>query len=156
MCSSSHPPDNGRVQIGHKPVGRHAVVPYLVADDAAGLLAFVQEAYGAEELEAFRRPDGRLANAAVRIDDAEIMISQARPDNPALPAAIYLYVPDADATYAKCLELGATSLMEPMDEFYGDRACGVRDPFGITWWIATQIEDVPPDEIDRRATALFS
>lgn len=71
----------------------------------------------------------------------------------AMPTSLYLYVEDADAVYAQALAAGATSVMPPADQFYGDRHGGVRDPNGNIWWIATHIEDVPPEELARRAAA---
>jgi uncharacterized glyoxalase superfamily protein PhnB len=69
------------------------------------------------------------------------------------PASIYLYVQDTDAAYRRALEAGATSLMEPADQFYGDRSAGVKDSQGNIWWIGTHIEDVSPEELARRAAA---
>ena len=60
---------------------------------------------------------------------------------------------DSDATYAKVIQAGATSVMEPMDQFYGDRSAGVKDPVGNFWWIATHKEDLSHDEVARRAEA---
>ncbi|TMA48587.1 MAG: hypothetical protein E6J76_14315 [Deltaproteobacteria bacterium] len=73
-----------------------------------------------------------------------------------MPGAIYLYTTDADATYQRALKAGATSLAEPVNQFYGDRQGGVRDPVGNVWWIATRIEDVSTGEIQKRAKALMS
>jgi PhnB protein len=69
---------------------------------------------------------------------------------------IHLYVEDVDATYRRALEAGATSVREPADQFYGDRSGGVKDRFGNQWWIATHVEDVPPDEMKRRAKAAMT
>jgi PhnB protein len=66
---------------------------------------------------------------------------------------LHVYVADADATYRRALAAGGISVQEPTDQFYGDRSGGVRDPCGNLWWIATHIEDVPPDELRRRAEA---
>ena len=68
-----------------------------------------------------------------------------------MPGAIYLYVKDADATYKRALQAGATSLMEPTDQFYGDRSAGVKDPVGNYWWIATHKEDLSSEELRKRA-----
>ena len=70
-----------------------------------------------------------------------------------MPTTIYLYVPDTDATYQTALDAGATSLAAPENKFYGDRAAGVMDPTGNRWFIATHVEDVPPDELATRAQA---
>ncbi len=71
------------------------------------------------------------------------------------PSKFYLYVNNTDATYQQALKAGATSLMEPANQFYGDRNAGVIDPFDNQWWIATRIEDVLPEEMERRASALY-
>lgn len=71
----------------------------------------------------------------------------------AMPASFYLYVPDTDAVCARALKAGATSIMEPANQFYGDRDAGVRDASGNQWWIGTHVEDVSPDELSKRAEA---
>jgi uncharacterized glyoxalase superfamily protein PhnB len=68
-----------------------------------------------------------------------------------MPAAMYVYVPNVDDTYKKALAAGGTSVMEPADQFYGDRHGGVKDRWGNFWWIATRVENVPPEEMKRRA-----
>ena len=78
------------------------------------------------------------------------MMADARGDWKPMPGAIYLYVIDTDATYQRALGAGATSLMEPADQFYGDRSAGVKDPVGNYWWIGTHQEDVPPEEMEKR------
>jgi len=78
------------------------------------------------------------------------MISEAGEKNPATNGNFYLYVTDTDASYKKAVEAGAVSLMEPADQFYGDRTAGVRDSFGYNWWFGTHVEDVSPEEMDRR------
>jgi PhnB protein len=72
-----------------------------------------------------------------------------------MPGSLHLYVNDADATYQRALQAGATSIMEPADQFYGDRSAGVQDTVGNRWWIATHREDVPPEELRRRADAFM-
>jgi uncharacterized glyoxalase superfamily protein PhnB len=70
-----------------------------------------------------------------------------------MPSTLYLYVPDADAVYQRALQAGATSTMEPTDQFWGDRMAGVEDPAGNRWWIATHQEDVSPEDLRQRAEA---
>jgi hypothetical protein len=89
-------------------------------------------------------PDGSIAHAQVQIGSSAVMVGGARDEWKALPMFMHLYVPDADAVYAQAIAAGATSMQEPMDEFYGDRTSGVKDPFGNLWWLATHQEDVPP------------
>ena len=132
------------------PDGFHAVTPYLLVQDAAKLIAFLEQAFGARETERTSRPDGGVMHAQVQIGDSMVMMGEPT-DHPAQPASLYLYVQDVDATYARALAAGANAVSPPADQFYGDRSGGITDPAGNTWWIATHIEDVPPDEIARRA-----
>jgi len=98
-------------------------------------------------------PNGTIGHAEVRIGDSVVMLGQASSQWKPTTAAIYLYVNDTDATYKRALQSGATSAMEPTDQFYGDRNAGVQDPAGNFWWIATHVEDVAPDEMKKRAEA---
>ena len=132
------------------PTGYHSVTPYISVSDANRLIDFMVEAFGAEVTERMTGPDGRVGHAEVRIGDSMIMLTDASERLPAMITGIYLYVPDADATYKKALSAGGTSLTEPADQFYGDRSGGVTDPTGNQWWIATHIEDVGADELGRR------
>ena len=135
------------------PEGYHTVTPYLVVDDADTLLKFVKDAFGAKEHDVMRHPDGAIWHADVTIGDSHVMLSQASGEFPAMPAAIYLYVPDTDETYRRAVAAGATSTMEPVTHFYGDRGAGVKDASGISWWIGTHVEDVPAEEMNRRIAA---
>jgi uncharacterized glyoxalase superfamily protein PhnB len=132
------------------PEGYHRITPYLVVADGEGLLGFLRNAFGAEVLCRALRPDGAIANAGVRIGDSMMMVAQAREPWKPMPAGFYLYVPDTDATYEAALAAGGVSLLEPSDQFYGDRNAGVQDPWGNNWWIATHIEDVDEAEVQRR------
>ena len=137
------------------PEGYHTVTPYLVVDGADKLIDFLKQAFGAEERFRMAGDGDRVGHAEVAIGDSVIMMGDAAtaPSGRSFPAMIHLYVENADEMYRKALEAGATSLREPADQFYGDRTGGVTDPFGNQWWIATHVEDVPPDEIARRAEA---
>lgn len=135
------------------PAGFHTVTPYLVVADVRRLLEFLQAAFGAETLDCVAGPEDRIMHAQVRIGDSMVMIGGANEQFPPLVSALYLYVPDTDALYERAMRAGAESLMEPADQFYGDRNAGVQDPSGNMWWIATHLEDVPSDEIARRAQA---
>ena len=135
------------------PPGYHSVTPYLVVADGEGLLGFLRDAFQAEECSRTVRPDGSIANAEVRIGDSMVMVAQAREPWKPMPTGFYLYVSDTDATYATALAAGGASLLEPADQFYGDRNAGVQDPWGNNWWIATHIEDVDEAEIQRRMAA---
>src|SRR5690242_17685714 len=118
------------------PDGYHTITPYLVVQGVARLLTFLKEAFGAETVGCHvTRPDGTIMHAEVQIGDSRLMMGEASAKHPALPASLYLYVPDVDAVYRRALKAGATSMMEPADQFYGDRNGGVQDPTGNFWWI---------------------
>lgn len=135
------------------PEGYHTVTPYLIVEDVAELIDFVRVAFNAEELMRMPEPDGRISHAEVRIGDSVVMMGGANEANPTMPGMLHLYVEDADAVYQQALAAGASSLQEPADQFYGDRTAGVRDAFGNSWWLATHIEDVSPEELRRRAAS---
>ncbi|MEW6128639.1 MAG: VOC family protein [Acidobacteriota bacterium] len=138
------------------PDGYRTITPYLIVDDVAPLIEFLQKVFDAKTLFSMSRPDGKIGHAEIEIGDSKIMIGSAMADWKALPSMIYLYMPDTDATYKRALEAGAKSLMEPADQFYGDRNAGVQDSSGVTWWIATHVEDVSPEEMKRRHDEHFS
>ena len=133
------------------PDGYHTVTPYLTVADLPRMLEFVQAAFGATIHEAIAGEDGRVRHAEVQLGDSKIMIGQARAEHPARPGTLYLYVEDTDANFRRAIEAGAKSIMDPADQFYGDRNAGVEDPLGNYWWIATHVEDVTPEEMERRA-----
>ena len=132
------------------PDGYHSVIPYLVVQGAAALIDFLRQAFDATEKGRHAWPDGSIMHAEVKIGDSVIMLGEARGEWKPMPASIYLYVNDADATFRKAIKAGAVSVMEPADQFYGDRHGGVKDTCGNLWWIATHIEEVPPEELQRR------
>jgi PhnB protein len=140
------------------PEGYHSVTPYLIVDDAAKLLKFVKEAFGAEEKVMMPGQKGKIGHAEVKIGDSIIMLSDASESEQgkAMPSVIHLYVDDSDKTYRQALEAGATQVRELRDEFYGDRSGGVRDSLGNQWWISTHVEDVPPEEMAERAKAAMA
>jgi PhnB protein len=137
------------------PEGYHTVTPYLVVQGVAKLIDFLKRAFDAQELMRMPRPDGTILHAEVKIGDSIVMMGEATGEHKPMPGSIYLYVADTDATYKRALQAGASSTMEPADQFYGDRNAGVVDPVGNHWWIATHIEDVPPEELARRAEAFM-
>jgi PhnB protein len=139
--------------VSYKPSDTQCVIPYLVVPDAEQELTFVKEVFGAKEVNVFRDTEGRIAHAQVTIGDSVVMMAQANDQWLSLPAAIYIYVPDADEAYNRALAKGAISVMQPADQFYGDRHGGVKNSNGVQWWMATHIEDVSNEELERRAAA---
>jgi|ERR1700678_1493366 PhnB protein len=135
------------------PEGHHTVTPYLVIPGVAKVIEFVKEAFGAIEVSVSRRPDGTIMHAEVRIGDSIIMMGEAPTGGKNFPAMLHLYMEDVDGVYKRAIQAGAKSLREPADQFYGDRTGGVEDAFGNQWWIAAHVEDVAPEEMERRAKA---
>src|ERR1700730_1991100 len=138
------------------PDGFHTVTPYLIVDGAKKVIDFMQQALGAKhDHEPTLRPDGTIMHATLKIGDSMVMISDASEHAKAMPVMLYLYVPNVDAAYQLALKAGATSIMEPADQFYGDRSGGVRDAAGNSWFFGTHIEDVTPAELKKRAAESF-
>jgi uncharacterized glyoxalase superfamily protein PhnB len=129
---------------GYIPEGLRTVNVYLHPKGAGQLIDFMKRAFGAEEVVRAQSPDGGIVHAKVRIGDSMIEMGEAHGPWQPKPTTLHLYVPDTDELYRRALDAGATSIMEPKDQPYGDRSGGVRDPFGNQWFIATHIRDVPP------------
>jgi len=143
-----------RIQNGPVPQGFGTLTPYLISRGADAVIAFMKSAFGATELGRYPTGDGKVMHAGLRIDDSMIEIADDGGACGPMPCGLHLYVPDADATYARAIAAGATSLYEPRDQFYGDREGGAQDPAGNHWYIATHVEDVPEEEIARRLAAM--
>src|SRR5947207_12425259 len=139
-------------QVKPIPEGYHTVSPYLVVDGAEKVIRFMKEAFGAQPVfEPMMRPDGKVMHAEFKIGDSVVMISDASERAKATSTMLHLYVPNVDAVYEKAVKAGGTSVMEPSDQFYGDRSGGVKDPAGNQWHIGTHVEDVAPAELKKRA-----
>ncbi|GLZ77517.1 glyoxalase [Actinorhabdospora filicis] len=132
------------------PAGYTTITPWIIGDDTAGLIDFLQRAFGAEDLGRFTNADGRIGHAELKIGDAHLMAFDSPPGWEATPSFLRLYVPDARAAHARAVAAGATSVTEVTHLFFGDEVGRVRDPFGNLWWIQTHIEDVDADELTRR------
>jgi len=137
------------------PDGYHTVTPYLIVNGASGLIDFAKGAFGAEEMFRMPGPDGTIGHAEMRIGDSVVMLADGTSDNPTQAATILLYVEDCDASYRKALAAGGSVQREPADQFYGDRTAGVNAG-GITWWLHTHVEDVSPEEMEKRMAAMAS
>ncbi len=133
------------------PDGFHTVTPYLVTTGVPRLIDFLRDAFGAVELHRSLDPTGRVMHAVVRIGDSMVMMGEEKEGFPAVAASLYVYVPDTDALWRSAVAAGGVSIMEPADQFYGDRNAGVLDPSGNKWWIGTHIEDMSTEELERRA-----
>lgn len=132
------------------PEGYPRVIPYLIISDVDKMMTFLKEVFNAEVIERMALPDGSVNHGEVRIGDSVIMMGKSSENYPPQTSTVYIYVEDVDSVYKKAISIGANSIMEPTDMFYGDRNAGFADPQGINWWAAAHIEDVSKDELERR------
>jgi PhnB protein len=145
------------------PDGYHTATPYLIVNGAAEAIEFYKRALGATELLRMTDPQGRIGHAEIRIGDSVIMLADEHPDmgyrGPrsmgGSSVSILLYVDDVDTIFDRALSAGATVQRPIANQFYGDRSGKLEDPFGHVWSIATHVEDVPPEEMRRRAEAVM-
>jgi PhnB protein len=146
-------------QVNPIPTDRPRLGPYITVDDGAAAIDFYRRAFGAEEVMRMSDPGGRVGHAEVRIGDAVLMLSDEFPEHGAVspktlggsPAMLHLYVEDVDAVVSRAVDAGAELEQPVADQFYGDRGGKLLDPFGHRWWIASHVEDVPEEEMMRRA-----
>ena len=134
------------------PDGYGTVTPWIIGRDTAGLMDFLTRAFDAVDLGRVPNPDGSIGHAEMRIGDSVVMMFDA-PRNqpwPDTPAFIRLYLPDADAAFARAVKEGATPVTNVTHLAFGDRVGRVRDPYGNLWWLQTRVENVSEDEMNRR------
>jgi PhnB protein len=144
------------------PDGYPQLSPYLIVDGAAQAIDFYKQVLGATERMRMGGPEGKIGHAEVQIGDAVVMLADEHPDMGYLgpkaiggtPVTIGVYVEDVDKTFDTALKAGATSLRPVENQFYGDRSGQFEDPFGHRWSVSTHVEDVPPDEMQKRAAAV--
>jgi PhnB protein len=134
------------------PPGYHTVTSFVVVKGAAKLLDFTAKAFGAVEISRMSKHDGTISHAETRIGDSVIMMFDSKRNWPTTPAFIRLYVENCDAIYKQAIQSGARSVTEPTSMPWGDRVARVRDPLGNVWWIMTRMENVSPEEIEKRST----
>ena len=145
------------------PDGYHSITPYLIIEDAAKAIEFYKNIFGATEILRLPGPDGKIGHGEIRIGDSVLMMADETPDmgyrSPkalgGTPVGIMLYVEDVDRTFEKAIASGATVEKPVQNQFYGDRSGTVVDPFGYKWTIATHVEDVSPEEMQRRIADLY-
>ena len=135
------------------PDGYRTVSAYVIAPEADAVRVFAETVFGATEAKpALRAASGRLVNAPLAIGDSVVMLAAPQDGETRQTAMLHVYVADCDATYHAALAAGAESVMAPTDQFYGDRAAGVRDAAGDLWWIATRMEQLSAEEMARRVS----
>lgn len=123
----------------YKPNGYTSVAPYLIVNNAAHTIQFLQQVFEAVELHRLDSPDGKVMHAEVRIDDTVLMLADSAEGWPASPVHIHIYVPNVDATYQQALAAGAEAVQAPVKKDDAEKRGGVKDAGGTTWWIATQV-----------------
>jgi PhnB protein len=141
------------------PEGYPRVTPYLIVSDGAAAIDFYTSILGATERMRMGGPDGKIGHAEIEIGESVIMLADEHPEMGArgprtiggTPVFIHVYVEDADRVFESAIEAGATSLQPMEEKFYGDRSGSFEDPFGHHWNVATHVEDIPPDEMEKRA-----
>lgn len=151
--------------MGVKPIpdGYHTATPYLVVHDARAAIGFYKSAFDATEHLLLTAPDGKVGHAEVRIGDSILMLSDEHPEMgfrgpkslDGSAVSILLYVEDVDATFDRAVAAGANVQRPVADQFYGDRAGTLEDPFGHVWTIATHKEDLTQEQVQERYEALL-
>jgi len=146
------------------PDGYPRVTPYLCIDGASDAIEFYATVFGATERVRMPAPEGKVGHAEVQIGDSLIMLSDEFPGmgvrSPkgigGSPVTMSVYVEDVDEVFDRAVQAGANALSPVEDQFYGDRSGQFEDPFGHRWSVATRVEDVPPEEIEKRAAAAMA
>lgn len=146
-------------KVDHTPKGRNSVTPCLAIRGAAKAIEYYKNVFGATVVARMNRPDGLVGYAELQIGDSRIVLAEENPNmgnragegGGGSSVSLYVYLRDCDAVVAKAMAEGAKLLMPVQDHFYGDRSGFLQDPFGYRWGIATHIEDVSAEEIERRA-----
>jgi PhnB protein len=138
-----------------RPPGHNTVTPGFSVVGAAGVLTFLERAFGGKVVDKYDGPGGVIFHAEVMLGDCVVMLGEAMPDTgrPAMPATLSYYVDtgaDVDATYKRAVDAGAKTIMGPKDEFYGYRSATVQDPGGNMWTICAIVEQLTHDEIQKR------
>ena len=143
------------------PDGYHTITPYLIIKGAKKAMEFYTKAFGAKETFKMLDERGEVGHAEMRIGNSMIMLAEENPKMPhksattlgGSPISVLLYVEDCDAVFNQAVQAGAKVERPLANQFYGDRTGGVKDPFGYDWYISTHIEDVSPEEMERRMQA---
>jgi PhnB protein len=138
------------------PEGFHTITPSLVLENAAQTIEWYKRALGAEEIRRSAGPDGKIMHAELRIGNSQFMMNDAMMGAKGAkslggsPVSFWIYVADADTLFNRAVGAGAEVAMPLADQFWGDRAGAIKDPEGISWWIATRAEELTMAEIQER------
>lgn len=132
------------------PAGYTSVAPWVVTDDTGALLDFVTAVFDGEELGRVLTEDGAVGHGETRIGDTVVLAFDRHPEWPVMHSLLRVFVPDADATFARAVAAGAHVVTAPSDSAFGQRGGRIKDPFGNIWWVVSHVEDVPEDVVWRR------
>ena len=132
------------------PAGYTSVAPWITTPDTGQLLNFITAAFEGQELARVPLEDGTIGHAEIRVGDTILLAFDRRPDWPAMPSLLRVFVEDADATMDRAVAAGAIVVTDPQTHAFGQRGGRVRDPFGNIWWVSAVVEDVAPEEGMRR------
>lgn len=150
-------------QVNPIPEGYHSLTPYLIVKDARKAIEFYKEVFNASELYRMDGPDNKVGHCELQIGDSRIMLADEYPDmNAIAPGAggrafsLVLYVKNVDEVFKKAVNAGATILQPLENKFYGDRMGTIQDPFGHSWSLGMHIEDVTPEEMNRRSKEMYN
>ena len=143
------------------PEGYHSVTPYLSIKGAAAAIDYYKKVFGATELFRMAGPDGKIGHAEIKIGDSPIMLADEFPEMEFVspktlggsPVGMMIYVDDVDTMFKQAITAGGQEIKPLQNQFYGDRSGTLKDPFGHVWTVATHVEDVPPEEMEKRAKA---
>lgn len=135
------------------PANYPRVSPYLIVKSVEETMDFIQYVFDGKVREKMKSPDGSVNHGEMSIGDSVIMMGKATENHEKQNVMLYIYVEDTDKAFERALEKGGESVMKPADQFYGDRNAGVKDKDGISWWMATHVEDVSPEEVQKRNEA---
>lgn len=154
-------PAINRMPVNFIPDGYSSITPYLIVDDGDAALTFYKDVFGAVELMRVEAPGGKLGHAEIQLGDSRVMLASEFPEMGAVspptvggsPVSLLFYTENVDEVFARALAAGAVEERPVQDQFYGDRSGSLRDPFGHKWSISTHIEEVSPEELERRSKA---
>jgi uncharacterized glyoxalase superfamily protein PhnB len=146
------------------PEGMHTITPHLVVRNATKALEFYQKAFGAEVKDVHHTPDGKVMHAELKIGDSKLMLADEFPEMGSKapetlggsPVVLNIYVKDVDTLFNRAVAAGAKVTMPLQNQFWGDRYGQVTDPFGHQWALGSRVENVAPEEMERRGKAIFA
>jgi PhnB protein len=132
------------------PADYTTVAPWVVTDDTGALIEFITAAFDGKELGRVALEDGSIGHAEIRVGNTVVLAFDRRKDWPKMPSLLRVWVPDADVTIARAVDVGSRVVTPASTSAFGQRGGRIRDPFGNIWWVTTQVEIVEPDEAMRR------